>query len=77
MRKAELITDMRWEDYGDKYAKNFYSDWLDKAGRIDNPLDAKHKQKLLWTEMKKSHGLKWELDHIKDYLRRSRPMMSY
>ena len=55
------LTDMKWEDYGDRYAKDFYFDWIDWAGRIDNPLDVKHKQKLLFTEMKKSHGLKWEL----------------
>ena len=44
------LTDMKWESYGDKYAKEFYFDWLDKAGRIDNPLDEKRKQKLLWKE---------------------------
>ena len=55
------LTDMKWEEYGDRYAKDFYFDWIDRAGRIDNPLDVKHKQKLLLTEVKKSHAMKYEV----------------
>jgi hypothetical protein len=59
------LTDMKWEDYGDKKARQFYSAWVDRASRLDCQLDDEHKRDILFTEMKKSEGLRLLLQPYK------------
>ena len=60
------LTDIRWEDYGDENAPKFWHDFLTVLRRLDNPLSVEHRRDTLYTEMKKSEGLKIPLIKYKD-----------
>ena len=60
------LSSMKWEDYGDDKGNQYYSDWIDRTGRVDNPLPDVHLEHLLLTEMKKSAGLKIPLLEYKN-----------
>ena len=43
---------MRWP--GDRYTREWLSQWLEMAARLDNQLSEEHKRDLLYAEMRKS-----------------------
>ena len=60
------LTDLRWEKYGDQNAAKYWHDYLTVLMRLENPLSLEHRRDTLYTEMKKSEGLKVPLIKYKD-----------
>ena len=49
------LVEMKWLDYGADdpiQAYRFYSDWVERVTRINNPLDDEHTMQLLWRQMR-------------------------
>ena len=55
------LTDIKFENYGDENAEQFWHKWVTTLGRMSFPLTDSHKRDLLYTEMRKSEGLKLPL----------------
>ena len=55
------LTDIQYEQYGDENAEQFWHKWLTTLGRMNFPLSDNHKRDLLYTELRKSEGLKLHL----------------
>ena len=60
------LASIKYENYGDKRAWEFYNTWIDTATRMDNKLDDVHLHNMLYQELKKSNGLKIHLHNYKD-----------
>ena len=60
------LANIDYSNYNDKRAPEFLKDWMDTCARMDNKLDDSHKRDLLYTELKKSTGLKIPLLKYKD-----------
>ncbi len=59
------LTDVKYEDYGDDRADQFWNRFLTILSRLDNPLEGTHLRDCLYHEMKKSEELKIPLRDYK------------
>ena len=53
------LSDMKWGDYGDAKAREYYHGWIDRTTRLHCRLDDQHLHDMLLTEMKRVKGLRW------------------
>ncbi len=59
------LTDVKYDDYGDDRADQFWNRFLTILSRLDNPLEGTHLRDCLYHEMKKSTELKIPLREYK------------
>ena len=55
------LTDIKYENYGDGEAEKLWHKWVTTLSRMNFPLTDNHKRDLLYTDVRKSEGLKLPL----------------